>query len=366
MPKLFKIPKSTCSWHFNHDLKPDDKSIVGTFTTIPAGNDDIQKVISAYSTNNVNGYEIVSIEIIYNEALNRTFGAQLSLLNNRSTNPKYAATWPDMEDSQEKIFRKKIYETLLQIVEPYKDLDFPNVKILPCWHGTSEEIANHIFQEGYGIFSDPKFKTDAGFFGSGIYSAIEADYSFRVYAKKYASNAVLLMNYVCTYSAYPVIDGDQVKLYGKQGGYDNCDAHWVPVRSNDHPNTSVYLPCKYEEDPQYREIVVFNHGQCLPRYKVKLRRIQVEYQLNTVASDYYKQAIKYLDISNLSEDQKIIESIKFFKKAEELGHPFACVRLHWIDSLSPLNNYTSPNFVTAYKWLKDFGSWLTYNDLEAQ
>lgn len=366
MPKKFKVPEQSLSWHFTHDLKPDDKDVKGTFNTIPAGDEDIQKVISAYSPYNVNGYEIASIEIIYNEPLNRSFGAQLNLLNNRYGNPKYKPTWPNIVNSKEQSFRKKIYEDLLQLTEPHKDLDFPHVKILPCWHGTSEEIAsNHIFKEGYGIFSDLKFKTDEGYFGSGIYSAIEADYAFRVYATKYASNAILLMNYVCIYNAYPVIDGDQVKLQGKQGGYDNCDSHWIPVRSNAHPNTAIYLPCKLNEVPQYREIVVFNSLQCLPRYKVKLKRIQIENKLRTEAFDCYQQAIKYL---NNYEGQQIKISITLFQEAEKLGHPAACIRLHWINSYTqqpcskPSNNML-PNFIAAYEWLLHHT--LEFNDLEA-
>ena len=54
--------------------------------------------------------------------------------------------------------------------------------------------------------------TDPGFFGNGIYSAREAEYSYRVY-----SQGALILNWVACFSAYPVIHGDMQKFMSING-----------------------------------------------------------------------------------------------------------------------------------------------------
>lgn len=116
--------------------------------------------------------------------------------------------------------------------------------------------------------------TDSGFFGKGIYNTHEAAYAYRCYATLNGLRAgVLLMNWVSSYSVYPVIKGDMGKLTGK-GNYQNYDAHLIPVqpRNRNNPREMSYLPCGPTDVPTYHEMVVFEQASCLPRYRVTLRK----------------------------------------------------------------------------------------------
>ena len=145
------------------------------------------------------------------------------------------------------------------------------MKIVPAWHGTSTEYLESIFRTGFANLA----KVDSGFYGKGIYGAHEAVYSYQEYAVKYhGQNAVLLVNFMATYSAYPVIDGDMKKFtvavdpVTKKdisiGNYGNYDAHFIPV--------APYHPCKVNQEHINTEIVTFEEAACLPRYVVELQK----------------------------------------------------------------------------------------------
>jgi hypothetical protein len=86
------------------------------------------------------------------------------------------------------------------------------------------------------------------------------------------SNGALVVNWVASYSAYPVIDGDMAKLTEK-GNYGNYDAHFIPVVAKNPNNAQAmsYYPTKPNQNHTYTEMVVFESAQCLPRYLVELQ-----------------------------------------------------------------------------------------------
>ena len=63
--------------------KPIDKD----YELLPATQKDIQKVIAFYQYGPVSGYEIGSVQVIYNPSMNRQFDLQLQFLQNRDQNP---------------------------------------------------------------------------------------------------------------------------------------------------------------------------------------------------------------------------------------------------------------------------------------
>ena len=196
--ELFSIPQET-SWHFERILKPDDKAI-DNYVLIQPGAPDIVKVLKAYFHHPVAGYNIASIEIVYNEQLNRVFFGHMKTMNGRKGNVKYTPNWKTQMPGIEKQHREATHQLLQPLAETHRDPSVPNMTILPLWHGTNDEVAQHIFNTGYGIFNsnNPQFVTDEGFFGRGVYTAHEAEYSYRCYAQKYGDKAVLLLNWVST------------------------------------------------------------------------------------------------------------------------------------------------------------------------
>lgn len=245
------------SWHCSPELKPKvNTNEPYCLIDVPPNNTDIQKVIACYQRYPISNMDIKNIRIIYNLEFNRAFQARLIALQNRHNNPGFTPKWSQENNPSQ---REAILTKLEQMSLPYKDNDCPNVKIIPMWHGTKPTILDSIFKTGYANLAT----TDPGFYGKGIYSTYEAEYAHRVY-----SQGAMLVNYVATYSAYPVIDGDTPKLTAG-ANYQNYDAHFIPVKPA--PDEANYFPCQAHEPAIYHELVVFESAQCFPRYLVELQ-----------------------------------------------------------------------------------------------
>ena len=164
------------------------------------------------------------------------------------------------------------------------------MKLLPCWHGTGDAAASGIIKTGFAALQS----TDAGWFGKGMYFAVEAQYSYEHYAVK-QKGQVLLFCWASCFSAYPVIDGDRKGLEG-MANYQNYDAHFVPVGKGFQPVASL-------ADHNYTEFVVFDQSQCLPSYRVELRDASIPASVqgsNSVFVDGMDQAVKFCYIRYLS------------------------------------------------------------------
>jgi len=245
-------------WHFDATTKPA-ASEVADYALIAASPKDMKKVCEFYLHGAVPGYDVKSVRVIYNPNLNQTFARTLPLIQHRHGKSAFAAKW-----SQEagKEWRAEVHTTLENMTAPYQDSDFPNVKLLPVWHGTKVEILPSLLNTGFAALAS----TDEGYFGKGLYSSWEPQYAYEIYCK-----GALLVNWVAFYSAYPVIDGDMDKLMGKPA-HQNYDAHFVPVVPQfPDPDCESFVPCQPKQKHRYQEIVVFDSARCLPRYLVELQ-----------------------------------------------------------------------------------------------
>ena len=248
------------SWHFDASVKPEASTVKTPYQLLEATDKDKQKIVNYYLQRPVPGMDIKKVQVIYNPQMNRGFAARLAMLQERHNSPAFA---PKFSQENDAAWRKEIHQRFEQLAAPYVDSDYPNVKLLPLWHGTSPEVIISILKTGYANLAT----TDDGYFGKGLYSALEAEYAHRVYSK-----GTLVLNWVSMFSNYPVIHGDMNKLMGK-GNYQNYDAHFVPVIPP-NPNITdgvVYHPCKPDQQPHYTEVLVFESAQCLPRYLVQLQ-----------------------------------------------------------------------------------------------
>jgi TPR repeat protein len=331
MKKAFLQPPTQRIWH-------SDSAALGEaiaagndaqeYRLLPAGGADIQKVVQAYQHHAVPNYELASIETVEMLHLTQRFESHFQALDLRASNPKYQPTWLNEDSGTRLAFRQDIVKDCSALSAPYTQSDYPHVQCLPLWHGTKDGIAEHIFKGGYGIFTSntPGIVTDEGFFGKGIYSAYEAEYTFRCYAQQHGNQAVLILNWVSFYQIYPVIDGDMPKIRGKIGGYAQCDAHFARVRSDDHPHTVNYYPCRPGQAHQYTEIVVFNEAQCLPRYRVKLRQRVIAAPLSMPQQAYYEQGLMALQEHDYTKAQTLLAN------AASHGNALANIRYHWLVS----------------------------------
>jgi SidE phosphodiesterase (PDE) domain/Poly(ADP-ribose) polymerase catalytic domain len=261
---LLQVKNPSKSWHFSaHLLAQANKAEKENgFALLPAGVEDIGKLLQLYFLCPVPGYDVRRVEIIYSRNQSQIFERRMQVLNTRAEPASAAAFAPKWSTEYDACWRAEVDIICRSMAAPYHDPDFPNIKLLPMWHGTKDDVLESVLRAGYACLA----KTDVGFFGQGVYFTREAEYAYRVY-----SQGALILNEVAFYSAYPTIDGDMAKLMGK-ASYQNYDAHFVPVvPASNKPNEVNYFPAKPNQKHTYTELVVFDPNQCLPRYLVQLQ-----------------------------------------------------------------------------------------------
>ena len=263
-------------WHLDRDLVSEVRKTWANgehYRLVNASRRDLELVMRQYQTCPVPGMEIASVQLIYAPEKERLFMARLRELQNRHGKDAFR---PQLETGRQETARK-----VSDLVEPFRDATFPNVSMLPVWHGTSSDVVASILETGFANLAT----TDSGFFGKGVYGTPDAEYAYRVYAR----GGTLLLNWFSFFSPFPVLDdgtssvkdgfllkGDMQKLFAK-GNYSNFDAHvaFVVPADPSNPNEAVYYPIRPGQAHRYTEVVVFESSQSLPRYVVQLRKIPV-------------------------------------------------------------------------------------------
>lgn len=233
---------------------------------LPASKVDFERVVQLYQQYPVRGFNIKTVKIVHNPNLSKAFEARIYRLEKRHKEDVFLPKWekkPETEEESQQIkHRKSIISLLDKVTADYRVPEYPHVKFLPTWHGTKPTLLESICYNGFAILSS----NDPGYFGSGIYTTIEAKYA-HIYSK-----GALLINWVAFLSAFPVINNDMEKLIGK-GHYQNYDAHFAPVVpvNSDNPQERCFFACECRQEAVYKEIVVFDESQIIPCYSVELQ-----------------------------------------------------------------------------------------------
>ncbi len=171
----------------------------------------------------------------------------------------------------------------ISIKRPTRTDTYPNIRVLPLWHGTSEAVCHSIASTGFTFFgkhhfSDPNAmpgafqSTDAGYFGSGVYFTTSAQY-----AAMYNSGN-LLIAWVSMREPFPVVNdvahpGKGKDMQTLRGGpmYQTYNAHYIPVAPiYNTPGCMDYFPCYQNQAPVCDELVVVQTSQTLPRFWIEL------------------------------------------------------------------------------------------------
>lgn len=194
-------------WHFSSSAQIPFQ--IEGYVLADASREDFERVNKWYQRAPVLGQGIRRVQIIHNSQMSRVFEGTIALLEKRHGNEAFKAKWEsDCKSREEKNLRKATIAILDRLTE--RDPHYPHVRLVPTWHGTKKEHLESIYNTGLANLAT----IDTGYFGKGIYGTAEAEYAYRVYSK--GSEGALLINWIATYSCYPVIDGDLVKLVGAQ------------------------------------------------------------------------------------------------------------------------------------------------------
>jgi serine/threonine protein kinase len=230
------------------------------------------------------GFDIASVHEVSNPTITGAFKHRLGLLQTRKGNPHFHTDFRSESHSHD---RQAIVSSVSALSRPFNDADYPDVMILPVWHGTKASALDSILNGSFATLS-PADSTDIGYFGRGVYGTPDAEYAWRVYAKRCG---VLLLCCFSFFSPYPVVGRDDMqKLMGK-GNYLHHDAHVVPVVPNDptNPDEVHYFPSEAGAAAActYLEVVVFEQ-QALPRFIVELRPRSIPRSLAPVPCQFAK------------------------------------------------------------------------------
>jgi hypothetical protein len=161
------------------------------------------------------GLSIKAIHAVLNRNAQLTFEATLPAMETQSAG--LPSNWRQADCPQERGVAMQRFSTFSQAFIPFFHPDsdgvvkeYKNIHLLPLWHGTSAERADHIANSAllyFGKSVEDAQKaagaTDDGFFGRGIYLTNSADY-----ASKYAAlhqNGTLLFCWAAFREPFPII-----------------------------------------------------------------------------------------------------------------------------------------------------------------
>ena len=236
-------------------------------------------------------YGIKKVYCIYESHQQQAFELNLSTIEREAA--KFKPTWYQEPFALQRAKTIERWKQLAGVFSPFSTMEadgrkrtWEEVKVLPLWHGSSEEMCESIATSGFAHFGKITFggsnpdSIDEGFFGRGIYFTNSVRY-----ASDICSKGLVFLAWVSMREPFPIVGDpcqtDMESIKGK-GAYKDYNAHYIPVTSINpsDPYETVYYPTKKNEITHCDEFVVFHKSQTLPRFWVEL-----EVELTYVSSD---------------------------------------------------------------------------------
>ena len=266
-----------------------------------------------------NHYNIKKNYCIHERHQQQVFELNLSSIERETST--FKPTWHQEPRVEQRLKAIERWKQLANIFSPFSTMEtdgrrraWEKVKILPLWHGSSEEACESVAKSVFVYFgkislggSAPE-STDEGFFGSGIYFTNSARYASDIYSRGH-----IFLAWVSMREPFPIV-GDPAQIDMKamkgKGAYKDYNAHYIPVTSinSSDPYETIYYPTKENETPHCDEFVVFHKSQTLPRFWLEL-----EVELPYIPSDtpqFVNELIphfmKLLQNPNVDRDQKLL------------------------------------------------------------
>ena len=201
------------------------------------------------------GYEIEDIVLVSGQGDEKSFIAEVDLLQKKHGNFVHQAKWKpknqrEQQESLEVIEQRKLIRAKLKL-RRYRAEYASNVKLLPLWYAFNAENIQHLNEIN---FNDLTF-VENGDIGKGYYGKTSAVATYEE-AEPDNHEIILMLSWYAGKVVYPIINDDEQKLKG-QPHYANHDLH-------------------YRDRLGFDEAVVFDASQVLPRYLVSFKKIGAE------------------------------------------------------------------------------------------
>lgn len=280
---------------------------IGEYPRVPGTKTDWERVIEFYQKRPVPGYDIGSIQVIWDPAKNERFLATMKQLQQRSSDPRYVPKWKELPQADWRNTIHRLFSNIAVSYAEYEADDCPDVRLLPLWFGTQE----HNLSGTLNAIQTKSSVTDERYFGEGIFTSPDA-----AFAESYAnsgspthldSGCLILIWGIC-YNCFPIIeeDYDQQRHQLKIIVPPQYDAKYIPVVQVRSGSTD-YRPAGLCEPYHYRLFITQNPSQVLPRYVVRLiPSTGVESQIQQM----YKVLLDDLQVLETTERSKLNDKLR--------------------------------------------------------
>ena len=102
------------------------------FVIAPAGAADTEQVLKLFAACGVPGFDVVAVREVSNPRLTDGFHSRLAQLQTRSGNPPFR---PKYLSESDPTHRDAVIQVVKTLAGPFTDPSFPDVSIVPVWHG---------------------------------------------------------------------------------------------------------------------------------------------------------------------------------------------------------------------------------------
>ena len=286
-----------------------------------------------FNYNKPTNFCIKRIQCIHNAGITKRFEADLPGMEEEAQKPIFR---PDLGKESHPDLREKVlkrFEEATGQFSPFRlrvnerqTKSFQHAKILPLWHGTSEQVCEGISQTGFTYFGKHQIlkgekdsaNTDQGYFGSGIYFTNSARYAAEIYG-----NGHMMLAWVSLRTPFPVVADkalhppkkpEDLRMLEGQGAYRNYNAHYIPVISVDPKNKkcAVYYPCATGQEPVWDELVVFQKSQALAQFWVEVmpELLKNPSSMGLKAGFLLDEVLKLLDKESVRETPELAQFLE--------------------------------------------------------
>ena len=142
------------------------------FVIAPAGTNDTEQILKLYAACSDPGFNVVSVREVSNVTLTGAFQHRLAQLQTRSGNPPFRANY---RAEPHPSHRDDIVRAAKALARPFSDISFPDVSILPVWHGTSAGALSSILNGSFANLAS----TDSGYYVGGTTSDLSTHLTLR-------------------------------------------------------------------------------------------------------------------------------------------------------------------------------------------